>query len=230
MITIIHGNDLAKSRQAFTDYKLKYPEASITDGQSITLTQASQILEGGELFSVQKVLFIENFITRRKISSDFDDLNNFFQTHAGTNEIFFWEGREIDAKSLAKYHNAIIRLYKLPEALFYFLDCIRPGNTKQILTLFHQLLTVQDEEAVFYMLIRQIRILIALNQDKIGRIDEIKRMKEWQIAKLKKQSKLFNPSELTDIYNYLFNLELSYKTGKLPVSLTSSIDILLCAV
>jgi hypothetical protein len=260
MLTIIHGDDISKSRKYFIDLKEKYPDAVIFDGQDIKLTDLAQILEGGELFSDTHVLFIEQLITKKKSSLEYKSIINYLLTHAKTATVVIWEGKEIEKNTLSLFKDSILHLFKLPQSLFIFLDSIKPGNGKQLLQLFHQTLSTVDEEGIFYMLIRHVRLLMSLHpqakktEAKYGRIpaedisnnqnsddknilssksatiEELKRLQSWQSAKLLKQSSQFSLKQLLTIYSNLYAIESAYKTGGLSGSLSSSIDIFLLGV
>ena len=47
MITIIHGGDTAASRTYLNELRGRSPEAVLLDGASVTLTDLTQILDGG---------------------------------------------------------------------------------------------------------------------------------------------------------------------------------------
>jgi DNA polymerase III delta subunit len=91
-----------------------------------------------------------------------------------------------------------------------------------------------EEEAVFYMLIRQFRTLLALHPNASNKlenqIEELKRAQPWQKEKLMKQSHLFTLPQLIRLYTHLFELDKGQKTGNLTLPLRSSIDIFLLEI
>jgi hypothetical protein len=234
MLTLIHGDDIAASRKYFIDLKQKHPDGINLDANDVTLTDLAQILEGGELFSDSKTLFVEQLITKKKNQSDYKAIISYLTDQGKSSTIFLWEGKDLDISATAAFKGAIVRPFKLPQSLFQFLDDIKPGNGKRLLTLFHQTLETVEAEAVFPMLIRQIRLLLALHGSNEAEIDEIKKMqapnKIWQKEKLKKQARLFSESQLISLHKKLFELEIAQKTGGLPISISSSIDIFLLEV
>jgi hypothetical protein len=255
MITIIHGDDLTSSRKYYIDLKLKYPQAETLDGANANLADLVQILEGGSLFNDEKIIFIEQLVSKKKSSIDYINIIKYLSNPLSSVKIFLWEGKELEKSALTPFTQSTIKSFKLPRLLFTFLDNIKPNNTKQLLQLFHQTLSNSDEETIFYMLIRQIRLLLALSSpchsgdpDKVGRlqnpdsgqvpieseqarmtseIDELKRLQPWQQSKLEQQSKLFSLEKLITIYNRFYEIESAYKTGNLPSTLNCAIDILL---
>lgn len=225
MITIIHGDDTVSSRNYYLSQKT---EQSISfDGEKLTLTDLVQIMEGSSLFLETKKIFIDNFLSKRKIGHEFEEIISFINNHSKDNNVFFWEGKEISKKNLSLFENSTVKTYKLPQMIFTFLDNIKPKSTKNVL-FFHEALLNSETELIFFMLIRQFRLLLALSDDLPGEnIDEAKRLAPWQKSKLKKQSLLFSISELKGIYKKLYEIDLGLKTGTLNMTLLQAIDILL---
>jgi len=229
MITIFHGTDITNSRKYFLDEKQKYSDGLILDGEKITLTDLAQIFEGGGLFEEQKTLFIENIFNKKKNKTEFAVITDYIKKHESHN-IFFWEGKELEKTSLSSFKEATIKVFKLPQSLFLFLDSIKPNNNKQLVTLFNQTIETTEVEMVFFMFVRQIRLLIAASDPSSDEIDELRRLAPWQKSKLQNQADLFSYDQLSNIYNKLFKLEISQKTGNLSSSLIASIDFLLIEI
>lgn len=232
MITIIHGSNTALSRKYFLSEKQKFSDATILDAEKVNLTDLTQLFEGGGLFGETKYLFIEQLLTKRKKSADLKDILIYLEKNASENAIFLWEGKELEQAMLKQFKNAIVKPFKLPQTLFQFLDAIKPGNSKLLISLFHQTVETTETEMVFFMLVRYFRILLALSEAKqqTESIDEVKRMADWQKNKLQKQVKLFDNSHLLTLYNKLFDIEVAQKTGRLSSSLISTIDFFLLEV
>ncbi len=258
MLTIIHGDDTAASRLYYLQLKEKNPEATTLEGQTVNATDLAQILEGGGLFTEDKTLFLENFILKKKTSTEYKEITAYLNEQAKTANIILWEGKELEKSTLTPFKQSTVRPFKLPQSLFAFLDSLKPGNGPQLLQLFHQTLTTVEVEAIFPMLIRQFRLLLALHpkssvileridrislrtneilssrsagfQDDKGSIEEVKRMQDWQRSKLKSQAKLFTPQQLVHIFCQLFVMETGQKTGTLPTDLTTAIDMLLLEI
>ncbi len=250
MLTIIHGSDTALSRKYFLDEKQKLKDAILIEAEKVDLTELAQLFEGGGLFGETKYLFIEQLLTKRKKSSDFKDILTYLEKNAGENTIFLWEGKELERGTLNALKKAVVRTFKFPQTLFQLLDAILPDNNKTLIKLFHQTIETTEPEMIFFMLIRQIRILLALSSfvipvktgiqkrmdprirddDKENIIDEIKRIQPWQKGKLEKQARLFEPTHLLDLYDKLFQIEVGQKTGTLNTPLVSAIDFFLLEV
>jgi hypothetical protein len=235
MLTIIHGNDTALSRKYFLDEKQKQKDAILLDFDKVNLTDLTQLLEGGGLFGETKYLFIEQLLTKRKKSIELENIFKYLGEQATEHTIILWEGKELERSTLNLWKKAVVRDFKLPQTLFQLLDSIQPGNSKLLIKLFHQTIENTELEMIFFMLIRQIRILLAFhtspsNQTTSDQIDELKRMQPWQKSKLESQAKRFDITHLLDLYDKLFQIEVGQKTGTLTTSLLSAIDFLLLEV
>jgi hypothetical protein len=230
MLTLIHGGDTAASRKYFSEQKDQHADAHVLNGETVTLTDLSQILEGGGLFTETKAVFIEQLFTQKKKKETFATIVAYLEKNSSSHNIYLWEGKELDRGALMTFKTAMQKAFKLPQTLFVLLDSLKPGNGEQLIKLFHQSLESAEAEMIFFMLIRQVRLMIALSNENENPIDEVKRMAPWQKDKLKKQAALFSQAELQDLYNRLFSIEIGQKTGQLPNTILTSIDFLLLSI
>lgn len=230
MITIIHGDDIASSRNFLNDMKVKFPEAVQFSSDSLNMTDLAQRIDGGGFFDTEKVIIIEQLFAKRKVKKEFEAMIGYLKTKTLENEIFLWEGKELDKKSLSLFNHPTVKSYKLPQTLFYFLDNLKPNNGKELVRMFHDSLKTTDAEMVFFMLIRHVRLLLALNSPTADSIDEVKRLAPWQQGKVARQAKLFSTTELIEIHEKLFILDKEQKTGELALPLNLAIDILLLQI
>lgn len=228
MITLIHGTDIVTSRKFFLEEKEK-KDGQILDGEKVTLTDLTQIFEGGGLFEDTKTIFIEHFFNKKKKKDEFATLSEYLQKQS-SHTIYLWEGKELEKSSQNVFKTAIPRVFKLPQTLFVFLDSLKPGNGKQLIKLFHQTLETTDAEMIFFMLVRQFRLLLALSEPSDEQIDELKRLAPWQKTKLQQQAHVFGKKTLTIIYERLFLLEKGQKTGNLSNTILTNIDFLLAEI
>ncbi len=229
MITIIHGDDMVSSRKYFVEQKKVEKNPISFYGDKFSLTDLVQILEGGELFSDEKNLFIEDFFSKKKPGKEFDEIISFIEKSKEA-RIFFWEGKTLTKKYTSLFKISETKLFNIPKDIFAFLDSIYPNNKKS-LVLFHNTLKTNEPELVFFMMIRQFRLLLAVSDLKAEKtIDEVKRLAPWQISRLKRQAGYFSSLELKNIYQTLYEIDLAQKTGTLPLSLVQSIDLLLVSL
>ncbi len=229
MLTIIHGNDTAASRKFFFDQKATQKNATILQEEEVNLTHAAQILDGGGLFEESKTILIEQFLSKRKKSHEKDTILEYLKKQAKSHNIILWEGKDLTPSQLTPFKGADIKAFKLPQSLFAFLDAVKPNNSKQLIQLFHQSIETTEPELIFFMLVRQIRILLCLSENSSENISEVARL-SWQKSKLEKQAKLFSQEELKNMYSKLFTIEKAQKTGNMSGSLVTTIDFFLVEV
>ena len=225
MITIVHGEDIASSRDYFFSEKQKSLNPLIVNEENLNIESLHQILEAKSLFFETKDIFIDNFFSSKTLPDEFKQILSLLKrTHPKFN-IFIWEGNELSKSNLNQFADARIKPFKLPQNLFFFLDNMKPKNPQNLI-LFHKALETSPESLIFFMLIRQFRLLLALS-DSSDSIEEVKRLQPWQREKLERQVSLFSLSELKTIYNRLFEIDYKSKSGRLANTVSQAIDILL---
>lgn len=237
MLILIHGSDTTLSRKYFLEEKQKNRDSVLLDAEAVNLTDLAQIFDGGGLFGETKYLFIEQFITKRKKSSDFETIVSQLEKYGHEHTIIIWESKELDRGALAVFKTATVKAFKLPQTLFQLVDALQPGNGKTLVKLFHETIRNTETEMVFFMLVRQFRLFLGFMRiqhssepQAENTIDEIKRLAPWQKSKLEKQANQFTPDQLIKLYNKLFQLEVGQKTGTLSSPLDSTIDFFLMEV
>ncbi len=229
MIVIIHGDDLVSSREYFISEKGKIKNPIYFD-KSITKNDLVQVVDGKTLFFETNDIFIENFFLNKKSNkNEYNEIIDYINLKAKEHNFIFWEEKPLEKSVLALFKNLIQKKFSLPQSLFLFLDSIKPDNINN-LKLFHDAIKTIDEERLFYMIIRQFRLLLSVANLTDNPIDEVKRLAPWQKGKLLRQAKFFSKDKLLDIYNELFEIDLAQKSGGLGKTLTQSIDILLSKI
>lgn len=230
MLTIIHGSNISASRKFFIDEKTRFSNAILLREDEVNLSRLTQLLEAKGLFEDSKSLFIENFLTQRKKSSEKTAIISYLSQLSKTSTIFLWESKELTSPAISPFKGAAIKAFKLPTSLFAFLDAVKPGNGTASVQLFHKSIETTEPEMVFFMLVRLFRILLALSGSQGETISEVARLAPWQKPKSEKQAQLFGAEKLKKIYSKLFQIELAQKTGTLSTSLITSIDLLLTEI
>ncbi len=228
MITIIHGDDTSLSRKFLTEQKEKLNNFNSFDSAEFNLSSLAQIVEGASLFDDTKIIFVENFFSKNKlVSNEAKALVNYINKNSDLIKIFFWEDKEVSKKSISVFNNSTVKIFKIPQSIFLFLDGIKPKNWENSIGLFHKSLVSVQAELIFFMLVRQFRLLLAIQDNSTDAIDEVKRLMPWQKSKLEHQSNLFTKDQLRNIYKKLLQIDIEQKTGKSAFSLAQAIDFLL---
>ena len=228
MITIIHGDSTDESREYFLKIKTAFQNLLSLAEQDITAEVLINFFSGGNLFYEEKNLAIENLLSKNKTSKNLDELIKILNNNEKKSNIIIWEEKEVGQKNLNLFPKASIQSFKIPKFIFNFLDSVKPGNGKSLIVTFHKLLENTPVEVILYMMVRQLRLLIAVtSSDKSDTIEELGKIAPWQRGKLERQAVFFGRDKLINLYNKLYNIDLSSKTGTLPNPLAHAIDFLL---
>ncbi len=225
MIYIIHGDDISASRKFFIDKK-KSLTLPVMDGEKLTLLDIKQQGATGGLFEKAEPLFVEGFLTNAKPGKNLDEISKYLKANSKTVDVYFWERKELTKKQCSILGaGVVIETFKIPKNTFGFLDSIAPGNGKRNVELFHSAIAGSSDELLFFMLIRQFRLLLAVSTG--STIDETKRLAPWQKSKLLSQAKNFSKEKLVEIYKKLCKIDLAQKTGGLTMPLRQTVDFFL---
>lgn len=232
MITIIHGDDIVKSRNFLSEQKKKAIEYHNLNVNDVTIENLSKFTHGTGFFSDSKKVFVENYLSKTKSNSKyFKEVVNFINKNSSLIDLFLWEDDTVSVRNINAFSKTNVLLFKLPQHIFQFLDAVKPNMGKVSVALFHKVLPDVEVEQIFFMMIRQFRMLLAVSDEgSKDNIDEISRLQPWQKSKLKNQSRLFDEKSLKNLYAKLYDLDTRQKTGNLTMSLSQSIDFLLLEI
>lgn len=238
MVIIIHGDDIVTSRKKLSELKETKQTSLTLEAKTLNLERIKQEFEGGGLFGEEKIIAIENFLS----SPDKDVL--FYLAHSSLPfDLVFWEEKNLTPAILNNFPKAQVFQFKLKAIIFSFLESLRPGNYQTMLKLFHENLKNTEIEMIFYLLIRQFRLMLAVSEEytrlhldtgcnlnKFEKIEELKKLQTWQLERLKRQTAFFKQERLVDLYQKLFEMEIKQKTGSSPLSLTAALDLFILTI
>jgi len=225
MITVIHGDDEALSREYFQSLKSKVKDAlSLSSGD--ILSELIQFTSGGSLFSDEKSVFIENLLSAKKQSGVAEVIDYIKKNHDNLN-LYLWEKNELSKSALSQFPNPTIKLFKLPQKLFNFLDGLMPKNPNNV-KIFHEALENSNEELLLFMVIRQFRLMLSVRVN--AGIDETKRLAPWQQGKIKKQADKFGERSLVKALKELHKIDHAQKMGLSNLNTIQAVDIFLLSV
>ncbi|TSC54011.1 MAG: Uncharacterized protein LiPW16_201 [Microgenomates group bacterium LiPW_16] len=228
MITILHGESILASRSTLAALKAQHKdkEILILDGKKIGLTEVKQALETSSMFTVSRLVIIENLLSGRKDSNQQEIL-----AYLGKNlprfDLILWEKEEVSKSLLARVSPAKVLLFKPEPVLFKFLESIRPDNKSQALKLLEQSFKRESPEIIFYMLVRQFRFLLLLKDGVTSGVEELDRLASWQKERLARQAKHFSLEQLVEIYQKLLEIDYQQKTGQAAFNLTKTLELFL---
>jgi len=229
MIIILHGDDIVSSRNHLVSLREKTKNPLDFRGDKLTLSDLVQAIEGSFLFFIEKNIFIENFLTQKKTNQQFKEIVEYITKNNKDVNIVFWENHEISKSAALTFKDAEVKLYRLPQNLFLFLDNLK-HNSKENVKFFRNTISQMSEELVFYMMIRQFRLMLALLIKQKDPIDELKRLAPWQRGKLERQAAGFGIEKLKSIYGRLYEMDYNQKYGLTTAPLARNIDFFLMEI
>jgi hypothetical protein len=218
---ILHGQNTVLSRQKLSDLAVNFSGEIIRlNGEKCSLTDLTQALESPGLLDNHRQVVIENLFSRRPGQIK-DRLINYLKKIQPSN-LVIWEPKKIDGRRLTAFKNAQIQHFELKPLIFKFLDTFYPGNSQDCLNHYHQALKQNPPDMIFYMLVRQLRLLLTA---KTGTQKNLK-LAPWQQAKIMKQADRFELIDLIILYRRLLKIDWQQKTGRSPFSLQAELDLL----
>lgn len=224
MLLIVNGNDTVSSRRFFLEQKTE--DCLTFDAENLEISELIHSLRGDALFGSTKKIFLENLFSRKSVKNYKPIVEALSSNEA---DVFIWTDKELGAKTLSDFPKHTLQNFKIPQNIFSFLDSIKPNSTRNVVN-FHNALLVSDVEVIFAMIVRQVRIMLALSEDSKNNIDEVKRLAPWQRSKLVNQASLFGKEKLVEIHKKLYKMDKNQKTGGSNLTLTQNIDILLLEI
>lgn len=220
MFIILHGDNLIASRQELQAKIEKATREKLEifrfEGKILTLEELRTALESNSLFGTDRLVIIENLLSQVK-GKNKNILINYLKTTSFNNHLVIWENKEIGKRDLT--FKAEVHLFKVDPLIFKFLDNLRPKNEKNLLHELANLKKQEEAEMIFYMIIRQFRLLIMV-KDNI-----IEGLAPWQTGKLKKQAEFFTVDQLKNIMRQLLEIDKNQKTSRDPYPLSSRLDL-----
>lgn len=212
MITLLHGDDIVKSREELNRIResSRGKEIRFVEGKTVEDRELTQALSSQSLFGGETLVIIENlFSGLGKKQKRVETLTKIIITESQTVDVILWEEKELGKTVISafeKHSNAI--LFKLPTVLFQFLDSVHPTNFLVSLGLYRQLLQYEPPELVQALLIRRVRQLLLIKSQKAS-----PELQPWQLSRLTNQARFFTMNGLLVLYKKLRDGELSIKTG-----------------
>ena len=221
MVKILHGENLVESRKALSALVEKARNESIEvvvlNGQKTTLAEMRNCLTSDSLLGRNRLVVVENLLSQQK-SVERKRIIEFVEQVKFDNDLVLWEEKEL--KSLPKIAGVQVEIFKVNQVIFRFLESLRPGNTEEILTLLGSVKEQEEPEMIFYMLIRQIRLLI------LAKDQSLSGLADWQKRRLAAQARYFTLEQLKNLQEKLLLIDFTQKTSGDPYPLSSRLDLL----
>ncbi len=223
---ILHGENVILSRQKLEEIINDFKGEIIRlEGHQINLTQLKQAAESQSLFDEDRLVLVENIFFRRP-SQEKENLIRYLK-EIRPKGLIVWEAKTIDGRTLAPFKGVKTEKFELTRQIFKFLDSLIPHNLQKSLHWLHQCLKQDLPEMIFYMLIRQVRLLLMAKD--LGAKGLI-RMAPWQQNKLLHQAEKFELQKLLWLHQTLLKIDYEQKTGRAVMPLASQLDLLIASL
>lgn len=227
MITILHGDNQVASRQRLTAFKdeakSQGKEIITLEGKGIDKTLLIQSFESGSLFSLPKLVVIENLIGSLRTGSKIkDEIIEYLITGKFDSDVIVWEGKSVGKSllKLKKQKHVKVEDFKMPVVIFKLVESLTPTTVNEALFYLDETLKTTPVEVAFTMIVRQFRILLGLATN--APLEEIQKMAPWSRGKTTRQTAFFSPEKLKVLYKQLLIIDYQTKTGRTPFDLTKA--------
>lgn len=226
MLLTVCGEDTAASRNYINSLKNEYKKKEY-DIVSIAAKdieeQYKNDLNAGSLFSLKKVLFLDNLsqYAARKRDKTFLEMMNDIQVNNEL-DVINWEGNKTARDLSAKVYGTI-KEFKPNENIFSLLEACYPTNFPRFIAALRAVASYQDEGFIFAMLCKHIRSLILASANALP-----SSVMAWQKTKLTAQAKKWDEKKLIAFYEGLTRIDSGLKTSSNVYGITSSIELLIC--
>jgi len=207
------------------------------DGKKITTADLELAMGSDSLFGTSQLIIVEQ-VTAGPKSRRKDELLKWLQNFNSpttsktqvknqSTEIVLWETKTLSPTQLKAFVGTEVQFFKLPSAIFTWLDSLTPGS---ISTKAHQLkllaaaVEAESSEFCHLMLQRQVRLLI---QAKEGFLPA---MAPFAATKLKAQAQRFTTDQLLNLHAQLFKIDKRQKTGTSPANLCQELEVLITKI
>lgn len=220
-IIVFHGDNIALSRQAFLDKIKQYDTNKVEiiriDGKNLDENFIQSSINSPSMFQNTRLIILENLFSLPKSDNKDKIIKRLCQT--ADIPIIVWEGKEIDTKGYTE--NVVFQRFKLPNELFTLLDQLDSNNIKKSIVMLDRVKDQVDDNYLFLMFARQIRLLI------LAKAGETTTLAPWQSVKLKKQAENFTVQQLIDVYHQLRDIDYRQKTSQSTTGYLGEIEFLI---
>jgi len=215
MLTLLHGENIVASRQVLRSMidTAQEAQAHVTqlDQKTTTLGSVQQALHQDDFFGQSNLLVIENLhagptsVQRKQIIAEVVDAEQ---------DIILWEQKKLTATQLKKFPQAKQQVFNLSKFVFSWLETLGAQNNEaKGLKLLHQAVAQESSELCFFLLIRQVRLLL---QAKDG---ETLAVAPFQKSRFISQSQRFTLRQLLALHQSLLQTDLAIKSSQLLLPL-----------
>lgn len=224
MITIIHGNNVVETRNQLQQLKTKYQEVIILESKKVALTEILQALETATFEAYTRLVVLENLFSDKTKHTDIID---YLLKKDFNNDLVVWEEKEHKGKDFVELSKkAKVLNLNISSSIFKFLESLIPGS-RNVLSLFNELVEKESAELIFFMMKRQIRALLLSAFAKTDKPSDFVKIQPWQEERLLKQAAFFNRNVLEKLYQNMLKIEYEIKSGLTGIQLDTKLRLFL---
>lgn len=214
---ILHGDNQVESRKALIELKEKAKDSEVVEiNDTANLTEIIQALESSSLFGTDKLVIIENLFSSKKNKAQ-KEISDYLEKE-DRNNLIIWESKELTEGTLKKF-KAQIKVFKVSAEIFKLMDALNEKNTRQIIEIWETCQKQEAVELIFYMLVRQIRMLIQ------AKTSGVLKGHPFVVRKTEQQARNFSEEKLLTLHKKLYEIDKAQKTGTTPLSLEHEIEM-----
>lgn len=215
-IIVLHGDNVTAVYKRLETFK---NEAKRRSWETRYIDMKSNIKEQVSITGLfeKNVLFILEDANRLS-KSDIKWLNDNTDSIEGTLTLY---SESILNKTFLNSFSNITKAeeYRLPVLIWKLLESIFPGNTRNCIKLFHEVIKEESPEFIFALISRHVRDLYWSNLE-----NNNLPYPSWRISKLRSQARKFPDGKLKEIIKLLSEIDIKVKTGK--DNIADSLDFL----
>lgn len=220
MITILHGDNQVASRTRLLKLKEEAETenfyAVVIDGKQSSFEAINISAQTTSLLGQRSALFVEDFFSKKRLKSK-------KQKDLSVSDLLvFWESIELPKSILDSFPKGWkIEHFPIPKTIFRLLDCLAPGNAKNILQLIYRAKGQEPEQLVLAMISWHVRYLLWAKEE-----PKTLDVPQWKMKRLIAQANMFTKEKLYTLHKQLFDLDRKQKTGVNLVPLWSGLDFI----
>lgn len=225
MITLIHGDNQAKSRLKLVELVTAAKQSGTTvttlSGTNLTIGELESALGAAGLFSANHLVVIENLLAgvRSKHKTALIEM-----IKAATVDVIIWENKTLTAAGAKQVAGAKVEAFPISSSLFTWLDQLGSADPvpKKLATL-QQALDQNEPQLCLAMLARQVRLLLQVSTNTPVP------MAPFALTKLRQQVKRFTVPELLTLHAKLHQLDVAQKQSGQLLDLRQELELLTVA-
>ncbi len=229
MKVILHGDNTENSRNEFIHLKTVHTKNDMREliGKELDETLLTQAIESNSLFGDTTSIFIESLFSplgkKIKLATVYAQI---LKSADPQTTIVLWEPKLLGKEILGLLEPEIsARLFAYPKIIFSFLDSLQPSGSKKSLMLLEELLSTENAELVWSMVVARVRVLMQMKDNVIP-----ERMSSWQASRLTNQARLFTMDKLLDMHKRLLTSEYQLKQGNAPYTTADNLQLFVASL